>query len=792
MIGALTIATLFMSAALSGVPTFDAPIEINFPNDHYPTQPATADFNRDGQLDLVVPGRDVDGLVMIVSRNSSGGFEVSRTIDVGVQTDWAEACDLDGDGLTDIALAARATFGRIIILRGHGDGTFDPPIFLATERETRCVRAFDWNNDGRLDLVAVNYGSHSMQLFRNESTPGQLAFTQEHQAYCNRWTVGKAYPSWAVPADINHDGFLDLIDFTTGSSRMDARLCNDLTLGRERSWTSPILNQSAAGITYGTVADLDRDGNPDVIAHAIFTNRTNPIGVWRGDGVGGFAQPQLFSGATTGTAWNVSAADMDNDGDDDLIALSVLPGQVSIIENLGGTTGTLNLAKPVEILEADFPRHVCVFDFDNDGKLDLAIVDLMAQKMYVLRNNGVLAAAPTKQRGHEALESEDVNFDLNSVDESQISSMQSEQEENASAELAIALANMGPALPSGFAPAAVDYNPPKRSSLIATCGPPAEDCNVPHTSPFCFTTPCCETICAIRPDCCIVAWDADCVLFASLECRDLLCPSRGSCTEPHATPGCEDAACCENVTRLDPACKYNWDSLCVELVTYACVGPAPQVIAPSNAIDENEICYEYLNNGCGRRSDPIHMPVLMDQIRKGHIGAEGVRDVDAMLLSLSERKLVSLQLHADFPAQLVLSTGACDGVLVTWAESTAPAGGICAIRLVLNPGEWRITVGMATPMQVLRNGQPCLVENPDYPWEDEIPVPGFFTGDWWLSIDGEQAPAIGDWNGDSKVDSSDLGALLLHFGELDSEYDATGDGKVDSSDLGALLGNFNN
>ncbi|NBY00335.1 MAG: VCBS repeat-containing protein, partial [Burkholderiaceae bacterium] len=136
MIGAYTIATLLISATLGGVPTFDAPIEINFPNDHYPTQPAAADFDRDGQLDLVVPGRDVDGLVMIVSRNPSGGFEVSRTIDVGVQTDWAEACDLDGDGLADIALAARATFGRIIILRGHGDGTFDPPIFLATERET--------------------------------------------------------------------------------------------------------------------------------------------------------------------------------------------------------------------------------------------------------------------------------------------------------------------------------------------------------------------------------------------------------------------------------------------------------------------------------------------------------------------------------------------------------------------------------------------------------------------------------------------------------------------------------
>ncbi|MCH2162121.1 MAG: hypothetical protein MK085_09640, partial [Phycisphaerales bacterium] len=48
----------------------------------------------------------------------------------------------------------------------------------------------------------------------------------------------------------------------------------------------------------------------------------------------------------------------------------------------------------------------------------------------------------------------------------------------------------------------------------------------------------------------------------------------------------------------------------------------------------------------------------------------------------------------------------------------------------------------------------------------------------------------GDFNGDDRVDSADLGLLLAAYGDTDSPYDLNEDGVVDSSDLGILLGGW--
>lgn len=805
MVGMPAILAAFIASAIGGVPTFDAPIEIQFPNAQYPTQPAVADFDRDGQLDLVVPGRNTTGLVAIVLRRPDGSFDASRTISIGVQTDWAEAADFDGDGLQDIALGVRATFGAVAIVRGHGDGTFDPAILFATERETRCVRVGDMNHDGRPDFVAVNYGSHSIQVFHNASTPGNINFILVQETRLNRWTIGLAYPSWATLVDFNHDGFLDIIDFTAGSSRVSSRVASGSGLGRERAWSAPVVNNSGSGITLGAVADLDRDGNPDAIAHLIVSDRTNPIAVWRGNLGSGFDPYQMFAGATAGIAWNVATADMDNDGDQDVITLSVFPGQVCIIENKTTLGGALNLGAPVQILTGDFPRHVCALDFDHDGKQDLAVVDLTKHKLILLRNAGVQAgissigAAPDSaiaqtpaEPSHELLNALAHTTRTNGNANARGKFTWDVDSEIAMQEVAIALGNIGPALPNGFAPVPQMTDASNPISLVATCGPPAGDCLVIHNDPFCYTTPCCEIVCAFDSNCCETTWDVNCVDIAKTDCRGIVCPSRGSCTQPHAGGGCEDATCCERVGRLDPSCIYNWDALCVELVAYVCIDSAPTVSIPPEAIDEDEHCYQHLSEGCGRRTAPLHVPIFYGQIRKGVITGDGSRDVDAHVLVLDERKSISLQLHAEFPAQLVLSQGACEGPLVTYQESLAAAGEPCVLERVLDAGEWRITVGMATPSQTLRNGQPCGEENPDYPWgDDPPPTPGFFGIHWWMSISATDPPLAGDLDGSGNVDSGDIGMLMLLIGDIESEFDFDGSGQVDSGDVGYILLNFN-
>jgi hypothetical protein len=505
------------------------------------------------------------------------------------------------------------------------------------------------------------------------------------------------------------------------------------------------------------------------------------MAVWRGTDDGSFEGPQLVAGATTGTAFNVAAADMDGDGDVDLIALAVQPGQVSIIENRTTPGGPLVFAPAVTIATPDFPRHVLVLDFDHDGKPDLAISDYSKHKIILLRNAG---APPSAAASGDAKAPLAARVSLAALTDSAAGADESEE----AAKMAIVLCNIGPAITAGFAPNPSPHLPrtiPQAGG--ASCGPPAGDCLVVHGDPFCFTTPCCEIVCGFNPSCCESTWDSDCVYVAGTQCQGIVCPSRGSCTEAHAGPGCEDAECCQRVTRLDPSCLSNWDDLCVELMTYACIGTAPTVIPPAQAIDEAEHCYERISEGCGRRSNPAHVPVAVGEIRRGVITADGSRDVDAHMLTLTQRQQVSLRLHADFPAQLVLASGPCDGPLVTYAEALAPAGAECRIDRVLEAGEWRITVGMATPSQTIRYGQPCMDEDPAHPWNGNPPVPGFFGGTWWMSVDASEAPKFGDLDGSGFVDSADLGLLLLSFGEIESGYDLNGDGQIDAADLGLLL-----
>ena len=70
-------AELLASLALAGVPNFAPPADVVFPLRQFPTQPALADFDADGRPDLLVPGRNSDGLVFVL-KGVEGGFALGR------------------------------------------------------------------------------------------------------------------------------------------------------------------------------------------------------------------------------------------------------------------------------------------------------------------------------------------------------------------------------------------------------------------------------------------------------------------------------------------------------------------------------------------------------------------------------------------------------------------------------------------------------------------------------------------------------------------------------------------
>jgi len=63
------------------------------------------------------------------------------------------------------------------------------------------------------------------------------------------------------------------------------------------------------------------------------------------------------------------------------------------------------------------------------------------------------------------------------------------------------------------------------------------------------------------------------------------CPATGGCGVVHATPGCEDAACCTAVCAANPlCCEIGWDETCVQGAVAACGIFVHQCLAPNAAV----------------------------------------------------------------------------------------------------------------------------------------------------------------------------------------------------------------
>ncbi|MBN1417453.1 MAG: VCBS repeat-containing protein, partial [Planctomycetes bacterium] len=130
---------------------------INMPPTSLPIAVITADFDRDGHLDLVV-GSWIDNSLCILWGDGTGSFspyEVIRTPGTAVQP---IAVDIDGDGWLDLAIS---TFEApvLYVLWNLGGREFSRGLSLATHAEPRYPAAGDFDGDGDIDLASAQRGA---------------------------------------------------------------------------------------------------------------------------------------------------------------------------------------------------------------------------------------------------------------------------------------------------------------------------------------------------------------------------------------------------------------------------------------------------------------------------------------------------------------------------------------------------------------------------------------------------------------------------------------------------------
>lgn len=372
------------------------------------------DLNGDGHLDLfVVVEVGIDsidgGSVKVWLNDGAGNFSWAWSISLYDPTDVALG-HLDNDGILDLAyLVYDEWYGDQLIYRyGDGDGTFGAANvleeygingpssvaigditgdgfgeILTADDSVTIVRINSSDRDFGDPFTVLSHGAPFVHDLNNDGDNDLLGLSQVGVAvHLNEGDDPFDFPGVLQPLgfDVNGSiavGDLDLdglTDFVVAQRQSDTLYVYHNDGGLTFSQTADY----AAGAYPGDarIADFDGDGWPDVFLR---NSDQNLILLNAGDGTLGSS---ISLGVGVGAYPQV--ADLDNDGDPDIVSTNFFGGMIWVALN----DGAGNLASAPDVASGDYPTYPHVADINQDGMLDIVYCAQGDDAIGICQGNG--------------------------------------------------------------------------------------------------------------------------------------------------------------------------------------------------------------------------------------------------------------------------------------------------------------------------------------------------------------------------------------------------------------------
>jgi hypothetical protein len=307
-----------------------------------------ADLDGDQKVDVLSASSDDDKIAWY--RNlGSGNFGKQKVINEAavlgvmgkekdgnaVEANTVLATDLDGDGDMDVLSASRRD-SKIAWYENLGKGSFGKQRVLTDEAwYASHVHAGDLDGDGDQDVLFSAVGGSYESIIAWIENKGSKKFSTPK-------VISKANesPLSVYAADLDGDGDLDIV---TAQYEVDPQYNTDHkskvawyeNTGKGNFGKQKVISTNVKGARSVFAADLDMDGDKDVLSASnigLSSYSTGKFAWHQNNGKGMFTNQRTIS-ANKNAACFICAADLDGDGDVDVLTVSRGKEQVCWYEN---------------------------------------------------------------------------------------------------------------------------------------------------------------------------------------------------------------------------------------------------------------------------------------------------------------------------------------------------------------------------------------------------------------------------------------------------------------------------
>ena len=308
------------------------------------------DIDGDGDMD-VLSASEYDHKIAWYENNGSGIFIIHSISTAADGAFSVYAADVDGDGDMDV-LSASEYDNKIAWYENNGSGSFTANTITTNADSASSVYADDVDGDGDVDVLSASYSDDKIAWYEND---GNEAFT----AHTITTTADGARSVYA--ADMDGDGDVDVLS----ASEEDDKIAWYENNGSETFTAHIIITPNLLEPKSVYAADVDGDGDMDVLSAASSWWPAVNIAWYENDGSEAFTAHTITT--TADGAYSVYAADMDGDGDMDVLSASENDDKIAWYENDGNGAFTAHT-----ITTTSYNAYsVYAADMDGDGDMDV-------------------------------------------------------------------------------------------------------------------------------------------------------------------------------------------------------------------------------------------------------------------------------------------------------------------------------------------------------------------------------------------------------------------------------------